>query len=142
MGEYTRRAGDKAYRRVHLFVTGVPEFDLFTQGAERVSFTDDEVLEVMDESGRTEIYADAAKNHTIYYNFPENGLLKINSDNPRICSRLWLQRKGSSVLYKLPTDLPVGKDQKLHARVNGSTADLVLVGDQYFNKLLVLTQNG
>ena len=68
--------------------------------------------------------------------------MKINSDNPRICSRLWLQRKGSSVLYKLPTDLPVGKDQKLHARVNGSTADLVLVGDQYFNKLFVLTQNG
>ena len=38
--------------------------------------------------------------------------------------------------------VPVGKDQKLHARVNGSTADLVLVGDQYFNKLFVLTQNG
>ena len=138
MGEYTRASGDKAYRVVHLYVPGVPDFDNFTRSAERIPFGEDEVLEILKENGETVVYSGVEKPTRIYYDFPVPGVLKINSDHPQLCARLWLRSNGTQMLYKLPNNPPIGKDQKICLKISGTVGNLVLVGDRYFNAVFSL----
>lgn len=141
MGEYTRTAGDKAFRKVHLHVPGVPDFENFARSAERIPFGEDEVLEIVKENGETVVYSGVEKPGVLYYTFPEPGVLKINSAIPQLCARLWLRRNGTQMLYKLPNNPPIGKDQKVYLKISGTVGDLVLVGDRYFNAVYTLRQN-
>lgn len=139
MGEYIRRPGDKAYRRVHLFVTGVPEFISFSHGTERIPYGDEEVLEVLTEDGTTSLHYHTDQRQPIYYNFPDKEVLKITCNGIlQICARIWVVNQGSLVRYKLPTTLPLGKDNKLSATVPGITGDTRLDGDAYFNRVFQL----
>lgn len=136
MGEYPRQPGDKAYRKVHLFVEGVPDFDEFTVNGERICYNEDEVLEVMTESGETTLHYHTKERKVLYYNFPDKGVLKIACDDkPGICARLWVRKTTSQTAYKLPATLPIGSDGKLCATVSGNTGDMVLVGDQYLSRV-------
>ena len=133
MAKYERKSGDQQYRRVYLLVESEPPFEPFVQNAEIVTYGENEVLEVLTDSGETNLFFGGAMG-SISYSFPEEGILKITCGNPSLCARLWLRRGSAETLYKLPSTLPKGDDKRLCAHVPGATGDVTLVGDKYLRK--------
>ncbi len=131
MAQYTRKAGDKAYRKVNITVSSEPQFTDFSIGGECVSYPDKEVvLEVLRENGSTELHYQGSR-ATLAYLKAGADTIRILKDVPT--ARLWIRRvDGTGILYKVPSQLPVEDTAKV-LRVPGGVANVELVGDKYLN---------
>lgn len=133
MAQYTRKPGDKAYRRVNITAAGTPQFTEFTMAGELVSYPDVAVvLEVLRDDGTTHLYYDRD---------PAPASCKaIGGDSFCISKgvpteRLWIRRvDGTGIPYKVPGGLAL-KDGMPVFKVPCGTANMEICGDQYFEKV-------
>ncbi len=130
MAQYTRRVGDKAYRKVNITVPNEPKFTDFSIGGECVNYPDREVvLEVLRENGSTELYYQGTQ-AVFNYRKPGADTIRIPKDVPT--ARLWIRRlDGTGILYKIPSQLPVEDTAKVF-RIPGGVSNVEVVGDKYF----------
>lgn len=129
--EYIRKAGDKAYRKINLFSTNVPNYTNFSHDQQKITINADQVLEVKSDSGE-HIFCDRARPEDIYYGVHGRDQVWISCTvNPDVCARIWLQGSGD-MRYKLPKTL-VPANNKVWITVPDASSGVMLVGDKYFN---------
>lgn len=132
--QYTRRPGDKAYRKVNITVSGIGKFQEFAEDV--VHYPDTAVvLEVLREDGSTQLFYDGSMKSDTYVASNAN-TFRLSASVPT--SHLWLQKKdGTGIPYKVPSDLPK-EDNLVSVRVPGGVNGWELVGDRYFAKIVDL----
>lgn len=143
---YTRRNGDKAWRRVDLNKTQIPVFEEFQSAGQVITFAErKQVVELLHEDGSTELYTGNFAVQTVYYRVAEGNQIWLSCpDNPAVLptvtARIWLKKKGAdAVSYKVPLGLPV-QGGECGFRVAAGANELELYGDEYFNALFQLVQ--
>lgn len=133
MAQYTRKPGDKAYRKVSITAAGTPRFTDFVVSGELISYPDVAVvLEVLRDDGTTKLYYDRD---------PAPASCKaITMDTFCISQgvpteRLWIRRSdGTGIPYKVPSGLKLQNGLPVF-QVPCGTANMEVCGDQYFEKV-------
>lgn len=135
MANYVRKSGDLKYRKINLESEGIPQFKEFTALGESISYTDKQVMEILEENGATKLYyANGAMVATYTYGGVDRIL--IGSDIP--LERVWMRRiDGTGIPYKVPAGL-IGKGGSVEFRVPCGVQGMELFGDKYFEMVYKL----
>lgn len=147
MAQHTRRSGDKAYRRVSLFARDTGAFEPFQTAGESVRYNEDEqVLEIKTEDGTVECFTGNRVPVDIYYGVTGKQVWLSYAQEPglaiRCAARLWLRSaSGTGVEYKVPSDLKLEGGTCRFDVPGGTTADIELVGDKYFDMAFRLVRS-
>lgn len=126
---YTRQNDDKAFRRVNLKTSAIPQFQPFNAAAQMLECHEDEVLEVQREDGSTTVIDAPNKKLISFLKTPPNYFLipeNVPTAHLGIC-----KPDCPSVQYMLPDNLPAEGHYKRVLVPAGANAELC--GDIYFN---------
>ena len=128
---YTRQMNDKAFRRINLKTSYLPQFQPFCSAAQSLEYEeDDEVLEVQKADNSTVIINKPNRKMVVWQCVPPN---RIDIPDNVPTAHLGICKPGCpNVRYMLPESLPVVGRYK-YLVVPAGCANAELCGDDYFN---------
>lgn len=137
--DHIRRTYDKAYRRIPLYSSGVPEFVEFTSENQTISYNErDQFLEILRDNGETELFCGNWERIAVVCCRHNMDQIRIQIQGQsqhlsEITARMWVKRPNGGIHYKLP---PVAKCEQgcAYVMIPGGNANVELFGDIYFRK--------
>lgn len=125
---YTKQVNDKAFRRINLKLSVIPDFQEFSTAAQGLEFHEDEVLEVQKDDGSTVVIENSNKSPAPFRRGTDNSLYiakSVPTAHLGVCNP-----EKPCVRYMLPELLP---EETGYKKLMITAYRATLCGDKYFN---------